>query len=127
MVALHEASLIEGIEVKHPIPNRRMILAGRAICLERDIRHGVVVNDRLQVRVVELLALPNKSRLPRCSMFRGCSDVLGSGNRDALRQTTPKSFRDRQGHPSNRAFADAAKVECAFVLDDVGDLSEALR
>jgi len=24
-------------------------------------------------------------------------------------------------------FADAAKVECAFVLDDIGDLREALR
>ncbi len=42
MIGLHEAFLIERIEVKHPIPNRRMILTGRAVGLERDIRHRVM-------------------------------------------------------------------------------------
>src|SRR5882762_7078791 len=32
-----------------------------------------------------------------------------------------------QRHAANRALADAAKIKCAFMLDDVGDLREALR
>ena len=49
MIALHEALLIERVEVKHSLPNRRVVLAGRAVRFERDIRHRGVVNDRLQV------------------------------------------------------------------------------
>ena len=49
VVALHEASLIEGIKVKHSFPNRGVVLTRDAIRLERDIGHSVMVNDRLQV------------------------------------------------------------------------------
>lgn len=53
MIAPHEAFLIERIEVKHIFPKSGLGIRAavpRAIALERDIRHRIVVNDRLQVR-----------------------------------------------------------------------------
>lgn len=49
MVVLHEAAFIEGIEVKHSFPNRRVILAGLTVRLERDKRLCVMVCYCLQV------------------------------------------------------------------------------
>ena len=49
MVALHKALLIIRVEVKHSIPNRRMVLAGRAVRLERDERLCLMVCYYLQV------------------------------------------------------------------------------
>lgn len=52
MIALHEAFLIVGIEVKHSFP-KRVVRVGfalrNAIALERDEGHRVMVNNCLQV------------------------------------------------------------------------------
>ncbi len=49
MIALHEALLIERIEVKHPLPNCRVILAGCAVRFESDVRHRLMVCYYLHV------------------------------------------------------------------------------
>ena len=49
MVALHEALLIVRVEVKHSIPNRRVVFAGRAVRLERDKRLRLMVRYHLQI------------------------------------------------------------------------------
>jgi len=49
VIALHEALLVERVEMKHTLPDRRMVFAGCAVRLERDVRHGLMVCYYLQV------------------------------------------------------------------------------
>ena len=49
VIALHEAFLIVGIEVEHSFPNRRVVLASRAVRLESDERLRVMVCYYLQI------------------------------------------------------------------------------
>lgn len=49
VIALHKAFLIVRVEMKHSFPNRRVILAGRAVRFERDKGLRVMVCYHLQI------------------------------------------------------------------------------